>query len=257
MSLRKVFIGGNWKSNGDIKFLKSHLSSVINNLKFDNNKCEVVIAPVSIHLATAKQLLAEVNSKVQLASQNVSAYNEGAYTGEVTANQLVDLQIPFTLIGHSERRSIFGEDDKTVGTKAKISQDKGLNVIACIGEQLKDRESNNTMKVCLTQLDAISSNIKDWSKVVIAYEPVWAIGTGKTASKEQAQEVHQQLRNHLEKQQGKDVASKVRIIYGGSVTESNANELIAMQDIDGFLVGGASLKPGFAQIVDSFKNKKL
>lgn len=256
-ALRKVFVGGNWKSNGDLKFLKSHFDSVLKPLKFDANKVDVIIAPVSIHLQEAKRLLKEANSNVQLSSQNVSAYNEGAYTGEITANQLKDLEVLYTLVGHSERRTIFNEDDKQVSLKTKLAQEKGLNVIACIGELLKERENNETMKVCLKQLDAISSSVKDWSKVVIAYEPVWAIGTGKTASKEQAQEVHLNLRNHLQKQQGKEVADKVRIIYGGSVTEGNASELIQMNDIDGFLVGGASLKPGFVQIVESYKNKKL
>jgi triosephosphate isomerase len=254
--LRRVFIGGNWKSNGDTKFIKSHMSSIINNLKFDTNKCEVIIAPTTLHLSHVKTLLGD-NNNVQLSSQNVSQYPEGAYTGEVTAKQLKDFGINWTLVGHSERRQYFQETDEVVGKKTKLSLDNNVNVIACIGEKLEEREGNKTMDVCLRQLDAIAKNVNDWKKVVVAYEPVWAIGTGKTASTKQAQEVHYGLREWLNKNFSKDVSNNVRIIYGGSVTETNAAELITQPDIDGFLVGGASLKPGFKTIVESYTNKKI
>lgn len=254
--MRKVFIGGNWKSNGDVNFIKNHMKSLINTLTFDASKCEVVISPTTLHLELVRSLL-DKNSNVKISSQNVSAFPDGAYTGEVSAKQLKDYGIEWTLIGHSERRQYFGESNEVVGKKTKIALDNGVNAIACIGEKLEERESNRTMEVCLGQLDAIARNTVDWSKVVIAYEPVWAIGTGKTASKEQAQEVHCELRNWISTKVSKEVAQAVRIIYGGSVTETNANDLIDQTDIDGFLVGGASLKAGFKTIVDSHKYRKL
>jgi triosephosphate isomerase len=254
--MRRILIGGNWKSNGDINFIKNHMKSVINCLKFDSNRCEVVISPTALHLDLTRSLL-DKDSKVQISSQNVSATSEGAYTGEITAKMLKDFGIDWTLIGHSERRQYYGETNDVVGKKVKISLDNGLSVIACIGEKLEERESNKTMDVCLSQMDSIAKSTSDWKRVVIAYEPVWAIGTGKTASKEQAQEVHGQLRNWISKTVSKEVADSVRIIYGGSVTEQNADALINQQDIDGFLVGGASLKSGFKTIVDSYANKKI
>jgi triosephosphate isomerase len=255
MSLRKVFVGGNWKSNGDLLFAKNHITNVMKSIVFDANKCEVSIAPTTLHLLTVKDLCEKNNIKVHVTAQNVSMFPEGAYTGEVTAKMLKDAGINWTLIGHSERRQYFGESDEVVGKKVKISQDNNLSVIACIGEKLDERESGKTMEVCLRQMNAIIKNVKDWNGVVIAYEPVWAIGTGKTASNEQAQEVHGELRNYLDKNVSKDVANSVRIIYGGSVTDSNAKDLIKQKDIDGFLVGGASLKPGFKTIVDAHQYK--
>jgi triosephosphate isomerase len=254
--MRKVFIGGNWKSNGDLNFINNHMKSVINTLKFDTKKCEVIISPTNLHLELVRSLL-DKNSAVKISSQNVSAYPDGAYTGEVSAKQLKNYGIDWTIIGHSERRQFFGDTNEVVGKKTKISLENGLNVIGCIGEKLDERESKRTMEVCLSQLESIAKNSADWSKVVIAYEPVWAIGTGKTASPQQAQEVHGELRNWISNKVSKEVANAVRIIYGGSVTEQNANELITQADIDGFLIGGASLKPGFNTIVEAHKNKKI
>lgn len=254
--MRRVFIGGNWKSNGDVNFIRNHLKNVINPLKFDKNKAEVIIAPTMLHLDLVRSLL-DKESNVQVSAQNVSATGEGAYTGEVTAKQLKDFGINWAIIGHSERRSLYGESNDIVGKKVKLSLDNELNVIGCIGEKLEEREANRTMEVCLSQLEAIAKNTNDWKRMVIAYEPVWAIGTGKTASPSQAEEVHGELRNWISKNISTSIANEVRIIYGGSVTESNANELIVQKDIDGFLVGGASLKAGFKVIVDSHINKKI
>ena len=254
--MRKVLIGGNWKSNGDLNFIRNHMKSVINNIRFDPNKCEVVISPATLHLDLVRSLL-DKESNIQVSSQNVSAFPEGAYTGEVTARQLKDYGFNWTLIGHSERRLNFNESNEVVAKKTKISLENGLNVIACIGEKLEERESNRTMEVCLVQMEAIAKSTSDWSRVVIAYEPVWAIGTGKTATKEQAQEVHGELRHWLSKSVSKEVGDSVRILYGGSVTESSANSLISQPDIDGFLVGAASLKGGFKTIVESYQNKNI
>ena len=169
---------------------------------------------------------------------------------------LVDAGVNWVILGHSERRHVFGESDKVIGAKVKYALDHKLKVMACIGEKLEERESNKTKEVNERQLAAIRDLVTDWSDVVIAYEPVWAIGTGKTASPEQAQEVHEQLREWLLKNVSKDAAEKTRILYGGSVTEKNAAELISKKDVDGFLVGGASLKEQFADIINACNEAK-
>jgi triosephosphate isomerase len=248
--LRKVFIGGNWKSNGDLAFLNTHLN-VLKSLVFDPKKCEVSIAPTLLHLLPVKKLVEDNNLNLLPTAQNVSMFPEGAYTGEVTAKMLKNADINWTIIGHSERRQYFLETNEIVGKKVNLSLTNNLSAIVCIGEKLEDRNNGKTMEVCLGQMEEIVKNVTNWDKVVIAYEPVWAIGTGKTATKEQAQEVHGELRNYLEKKVSKETANSVRIIYGGSVTQANAKELILEKDIDGFLVGGASLKPEFKTIVES------
>jgi triosephosphate isomerase len=246
---RRLFIGGNWKCNGDSSFLKSHINTNINTLSFDISKLEVVIAPTFLHLYEAKSLL--TNKNVSLAAQNVCKKEEGAYTGEVSCKQLLDYGINWVIIGHSERRTLFSEDSTLVGEKVKLALDSGLNVIACIGENKSEREANKTFEIVTSQLFEIANLVKSWDNVVIAYEPVWAIGTGITATPEQAEEVHFEIRSWLEKNVGTDVANKTRIIYGGSVTDSNSADLIKKDNIDGFLIGGASLKGAFKKIVES------
>ena len=152
-------------------------------------------------------------------------------------------------MGHSERRHIFGESDALIGEKTKLALDHKLSVIACIGEKLEEREAGKTREVNERQLNAIREKVEDWSNIVIAYEPVWAIGTGKTATPEQAQETHEEIREWLAKSLSKEAALKTRILYGGSVTDKNAAELISKKDVDGFLVGGASLKEAFGDII--------
>ncbi len=244
-STRKVFIGGNWKSNGDLEFVNKHVA-FLNQIDFDQNKCQVAVSPISIHLGLVKSAL---NSKFIVSSQNVSQFDNGAYTGEISAKQLIDSNINWTLIGHSERRKYFGDDEEAIAKKIKISIENKLNVIACIGEELVDREANQTMNVINSQLKTICDSVKDWNMVVIAYEPVWAIGTGRTASPGEAQEVHMGIRNYIKTNVSEEVANSVRIIYGGSVSKTNAGDLIKEKDIDGFLVGGASLKEDFKAIV--------
>ena len=248
---RKIFIGGNWKSNGDLQFVKDHVA-FLNSINFETEKCEVSVSPVFIHLPA---VISSLDSRYIVSAQNVSLFDNGAYTGEISAKQLKDLGVNWTLIGHSERRQYFGENEEVVGKKVKIALENGLNVIACIGEKLSDREGGNTVNVITCQMKTLVSSVVDWSKVVIAYEPVWAIGTGVTATPEQAQEIHKEIRKILASSVSEDVASKVRIIYGGSVTEKNAQELITQNDIDGFLVGGASLKSGFKTIIEAYKFK--
>ena len=173
----------------------------------------------------------------------------GAYTGEFSVEMIRDMGIKYTLTGHSERRTLYHETDKDVAVKTKLAVDAGMTVLACIGELLEERESGKTKDVNNRQLNAIREQCDDWSNIVIAYEPVWAIGTGKTATPEIAQETHAEIRQWLAANVSKDAAQSVRILYGGSVTDANAAQLIGMEDIDGFLVGGASLKPAFHEIV--------
>lgn len=176
-------------------------------------------------------------------------FSTGAYTGEITAEHLIDFGVEWTLIGHSERRSLFFEDNATVAKKVTQAQEFNLNVILCIGEKLDDREANKTNDVLKEQLDTVKDSIKDWSKIVIAYEPVWAIGTGKVATPDQAQDAHNFIRTWINTNVSAEVGHATRIIYGGSVNGKNSKDLIEQPDIDGFLVGGASLKAEFSDII--------
>jgi len=211
---------------------------------------EVVVAPAMPYLQYVRQSLP---STIGVASQNCYRVAKGAFTGETSAEMIKDIGCGWVILGHSERRHVFGESDLLIGEKVKFALDAGLNVLPCIGEKLEEREAGHTNEVCFRQLKAIADNITKWDKVVIAYEPVWAIGTGKVATPEQAQDVHLALRKWLSDNYGEPVASKVRILYGGSVTGGNCVELAKKPDIDGFLVGGASLKSEFVNIINARK----
>jgi len=249
--IRKVFIGGNWICNGDSVFAKSH-STFLNEIQFDSNYCEVAVCPVSIHINIVQSVL---ESRYIIASQNVSQSDNGAFTGEISAKQLKEVGVNWTLIGHSERRQFFGDTEEAISNKVRQCLDNGVNVIFCIGEKLNEREADQTFEIINSQLKTLVNSVNDWNRVVIAYEPVWAIGTGKTASPKQAQEVHAEIRRYLSVALNENVADSTRIIYGGSVTDQNANILISEKDIDGFLVGGASLKSAFKTIIESYKKK--
>ena len=186
---------------------------------------------------------------ILLSAQNCSAQGNGAFTGEVSADILKDLGVNWVILGHSERRSLYHESNEVVAKKVKYALETGLHVILCIGEKLDEREAGTTNDVLKAQLTACLPSISDWSKIVLAYEPVWAIGTGKVATPEQAQETQAFVRSWLTESVSADVAQRTRIIYGGSVTETNCADLIKQADVDGFLVGGASLKPAFADII--------
>jgi triosephosphate isomerase len=177
-----------------------------------------------------------------VAAQNVFDQPCGAFTGEISVSQLKDSNINWAILGHSERRTILKESDEVVASKTKFATDNGVSVIWCCGESLEEREAGKTIEVVSKQLEALKAQISDWSKIVVAYEPIWAIGTGKVATTEQAQEVHKAIRDWLKSVSDK-VADETRILYGGSVNEKNCAELGKQPDIDGFLVGGASLKP--------------
>jgi len=232
--------------NGTIKSITGIIHH-LNKAELDPNT-EVIIAPPALYLLLAREHL---RKGIEVAAQNVFNKPNGAFTGEISAEQLLDSGISWALVGHSERRVVLGEDDKFIASKTKVALDGGLSVILCIGETLEQRESNKTLSVVTSQLTAVANEIKDWSKIVIAYEPVWAIGTGKVASTEQAQEVHSAIRKWLGERVSKEAAETTRIIYGGSVSEKNCSELAKQEDIDGFLVGGASLKPAFVDIINS------
>ena len=200
-----------------------------------------MVAPTFLHL---DYVLRTLDKSYHVSAQNASATPTGAFTGEIAASQLKDWGIHWVILGHSERRQLYHTNDATVAKQTSIALASGLSVIACVGETLEERKAERTWQVIEKQLDAIAGAVKpeQWSSVVIAYEPVWAIGTGETASPQQAQEVHQQIRQWAERKVGKEVAGKLRIIYGGSVKGSNSDELLQQKDIDGFLVGGASLQ---------------
>lgn len=210
---------------------------------------EVVIAPPSPYIPLAVN--ENKQKTVEISAQNCFDKASGAYTGEISPEQIKDLGATWTLTGHSERRTIIKESDDFIASKTKFALEQGLSVILCIGETLEERKANVTLDVCSRQLDAVARVVSDWSNIVVAYEPVWAIGTGLAATPEDAQETHKAIREHLSKTIGADAAEKIRILYGGSVNGKNAPEFKDKQDVDGFLVGGASLKPEFVDIIKS------
>ncbi|KAI5647890.1 hypothetical protein M9H77_33895 [Catharanthus roseus] len=249
----KFFVGGNWKCNGS-KDSISKLVSDLNSAKLESD-VDVVVAPPFVYIEQVKNSLTD---RIEVSAQNCWTGKGGAFTGEISVEQLKDLGCKWVILGHSERRHIIGEDDQFIGKKAAYALGQGVGVIACIGELLEEREQGKTFDVCFQQLQAYADAVPSWDDIVIAYEPVWAIGTGKVATPEQAQEVHVAVRDWLQKNVSAEVASKTRIIYGGSVNGGNCAELAKQEDIDGFLVGGASLKgPEFATIINSVTSKKV
>lgn len=244
--VRKFCVGGNWKMNGD-KASIAEISKVLSAGPLDPN-VDVIIGCPAPYLEYTRGLLP---STIGLAGQNCYKVAKGAFTGEQSPAMLKDIGIDWVIIGHSERRTIFNESDELVAEKTAHALAEGLKVIACIGETLQEREAGQTEAVVFRQTKALAAQIKDWTNVVLAYEPVWAIGTGKVATPQQAQDVHAALRKWLLDNVSADVSASLRIQYGGSVTAANCKELASQPDIDGFLVGGASLKPEFVQIVNA------
>ncbi|CAD5172483.1 triosephosphate isomerase, cytosolic-like [Musa acuminata AAA Group] len=245
---RKFFVGGNWKCNGTSEEVKKIVSTLNDAQVASADVVDVVVSPPFVFLPLVKSLL---RPDFHVAAQNCWVKKGGAYTGEISAEMLLNLDIPWVILGHSERRLLLGESNEFVGDKVAYALSKGLKVIACVGETLEQRESGATVEVVAAQTKAIAERISDWTNVVLAYEPVWAIGTGKVATPAQAQEVHYELRKWLQINVSVEVAESTRIIYGGSVNGANCKELAAQPDVDGFLVGGASLKPEFVDIINS------
>lgn len=246
MSDRKFFVGGNWKMNGNKASIDGIIAFLTAGPCDPNTELVVGCSPIYIDYVVSK-----VPKSIGVAAQNCYKVPSGAFTGEISPAMIKDVGAEWVILGHSERRNVFGETDELIAEKVAHALAEGLKVIACVGELLEERESGKTQEVVFRQTKFIADKVSDWSKVVIAYEPVWAIGTGKTASPDQAQEVHQQLRTWLKDNVSADVAAKTRIIYGGSVTPANCKELAKKPDVDGFLVGGASLKPDFVQIINA------
>lgn len=247
--MRKPLMAGNWKMHKNIPeaiAMVKELKPLISDVK----DVDVLICPV---FTAVYPLANEVKgSNIQIGAQNVYWEPKGAFTGEIAVSMLADAGCSYVIIGHSERRQYFCETDETVNKRTKATLDAGLIPIVCVGETLQERESDNTFKVIEKQVrDGIKNFSKEEAgKIVVAYEPVWAIGTGKTASPQQAQEVHEFIRKIYSEMYGSDVAEKVRILYGGSVKPDNVSELMKQKDIDGGLVGGASLEASsFAKLV--------
>jgi len=243
---RKFFVGGNWKMNGTKESIDG-ICSWLSKGPLDPN-CEVVVGVPECYLMHVRSKLP---GSIGVAGQNCYKAAKGAFTGELSPEMIKDCGCEWVILGHSERRNVFGETDQLIGEKVAFALQSGLKVIPCFGEKLEEREAGRTLEVCYKQLDAIAKGVTDWSRVVLAYEPVWAIGTGKTATPEQAQEVHAACRKWLEKNVSSSVANSTRILYGGSVTAANCRNLAMCEDIDGSLVGGASLKQDFIQIVNA------
>lgn len=240
--MRTRLVAGNWKMNGRLQDNASLLTVLQLNAAKSNWACQVTVCVPYPYLTQARAILGD--STVTWGAQDVSEYGDGAYTGEVSAGMLKDLRCAHVLVGHSERRALFGESDQVVAAKFDAALKADVMPILCVGETLAEREAGITGEVVTRQLDAVlaQSGVAALAGAVVAYEPVWAIGTGKTASPQQAQEVHALIRARVARDDAA-VAGGLRILYGGSVKAANAAELFAMPDIDGGLIGGASLVP--------------
>jgi triosephosphate isomerase len=247
---RKPIIAGNWKMNktvAEARDLASKLIPLVSGVK----DRDIVLAPTFTALSAVSETIKDTN--MALAAQDLFWEDKGAFTGEISAEMLLDLGCKYVIIGHSERRQYFGETDETVNRKVRQALNKGLLPIVCVGELLSEREAGKANEVIDRQVTGALKGVTtdEMRKIVIAYEPVWAIGTGKTASPEQANEIHAFIRQKVKNMHNADVAALLRIQYGGSVTPENVSQLMAKPDIDGALVGGASLKPeSFAALVN-------
>lgn len=236
--IRQKIVAGNWKMNGSAESIKNLVDGL---LKADQSNSEMVVFPSFPYLYLFSTLCGN-SDLIKLAAQNVSEKESGAFTGEVSAAMLQDFDVKYVLVGHSERRSIYGETDSIVALKVQSLLKKDFTPMLCIGETLEERESGQTLSICEKQIQAVLDlvGIEAFNNIVIAYEPVWAIGTGLSATPEQAQEVHCGIRSFIAKS-SESIAQRVQILYGGSVKASTSHALFAMPDIDGALVGGASL----------------
>ena len=250
--MRKKIIAGNWKMNKTASEATSLVEAI--KAKVADAKCDVVVCPTAICIPAA--VAAANGSNIEVGAQNVHFEKSGAFTGELAGNMLTEAGVKYVIIGHSERRQYFGETDETVNLRTKAALEAGLIPIVCVGESLTEREQGITDDTVRrqTKVAFLGINAEDAAKIVIAYEPVWAIGTGKTATADQADEVCGIIRETIKGLYGEATAEAIRIQYGGSMNAGNAAELLAKPNIDGGLIGGASLKPDdFAVIVDAAK----
>lgn len=241
--MRKKYICGNWKMN---KISSEALEFVSEINKFEFNKVDVLLAPSFV---TLESLRKNLKDEIKVAGQNVSQFDDGAYTGEISTSMLKDIGVDDVIIGHSERREKFFESDKIINAKVKKALEDDLSVILCLGESLEIKEEGREVEFVRVELLNSLDGVKNIEKITIAYEPIWAIGTGKTCSSEDAEKMCREIRNIIDEKYG-EVSQKIRILYGGSVKPSNAGEILSKENIDGVLVGGASLKASdFIEII--------
>lgn len=249
--MRKNIVAGNWKMNNDLTQTKSLLQDLKNETNSGN--AEVIVAPTFVNLQTASENVK--GSGITVAAQNMHQEASGAYTGEISASMLKSVGITTVILGHSERRAYFYESDALLAQKVDTALANNIRVIFCFGEELADRQSGNHENIVEGQLSNALFHLSSaqWSHIVLAYEPVWAIGTGETASPEQAQDMHAFIRKVVRTKYDNDIAENVTILYGGSVKPANAKEIFSKPDVDGGLIGGAALKAkDFFEIVNAF-----
>jgi len=249
--MRQKIVAGNWKMNKNLQEGVKLAEEIEAKAGDSNEDVVIIIAPPFIHLTE----VSKVTSKVVVSAQNCASEASGAYTGEVSASMIKSTGAEYVIIGHSERRSYYGEDNKVLSKKVKLAFQNELKPIFCCGEVLDDREASNHFNVVKSQLEEgiFDLSADDFKKLVIAYEPVWAIGTGKTATPDQAQEMHKYIRNLIAEKYDNEIADNTSILYGGSCKPSNAGELFTNPDVDGGLIGGASLKAeDFFGIIKAF-----
>ena len=249
--MRKKIVAGNWKMNKNAEQTEDLLNELIAQIPTESN-AQVIVAPTFVNLASAVDHL-EFTS-ISVAAQNMHQAESGAYTGEISADMLKSVGVDTVILGHSERRAIFHETDALIANKVDTALKHDMKVIFCFGEELKDRQSATHFNIVENQLrdGLFHIKAKDWENIILAYEPVWAIGTGETASPDQAQEMHEFIRETVRKTFGSDVAEDVSILYGGSVKPDNAKEIFSKPDVDGGLIGGAALNAkDFVAIVNA------
>ena len=237
--MRSKIVAGNWKMNKNLSETKALLSELLE--KLPKTEAKLIVAPTYVNLESAARILQ--SSDIKVAAQNMHFAKSGAYTGEISADMLLNINVDTVIIGHSERRAYFGETDDLLAKKVEAALANNMQVIFCFGEELEERKSGNHFNVVESQLKNGLFNLpaEAWQHIVLAYEPVWAIGTGETASPEQAQEMHAFIRKTITEAYDTSIANEVSILYGGSVKPSNAQEIFSKPDVDGGLIGGAAL----------------
>lgn len=252
--MRKKIVAGNWKMNLTSVQSEDLVAGISEKLKnFDSNGKRIIVAPTFVNLVPVINC-EDRDTAIEVAAQNMHQASSGAYTGEIAANMLQTIGVPNVILGHSERRAYFGETDTLLAEKVEAALEHNMQIIFCFGEELEDRKAGKHFDVVESQLKNALFQLPDsaWKDIVLAYEPVWAIGTGETASPEQAQEMHEFIRKTIASAYGNAIADEVSILYGGSVKPANAKEIFSKPDVDGGLIGGASLKADdFFAIIDA------
>ena len=246
---REKIVAGNWKMNNDSNQTKALIGEL---KKLNQLEISVMIAPAYTNLSMAQDLL--LDSKIEVIAQNMHFSESGAFTGEVSANMLISIGIKTVILGHSERRKYFKETDDQLKLKVDAAIASSMKIIFCIGEEFEERKNNNHFEIVYDQINnsLFHLNEDSWSRIILAYEPVWAIGTGETATLDQIQEMHLKIRNNISERYTQELANSISILYGGSVKPSNSHDIFSLEDVDGGLIGGASLNANdFNQIINS------